>query len=128
MWSAHPRTCSKLAVATERRMPDLQCPGRHARRHVTMLRHLFLIGYDISCNRRRRRALRVVKGQAIGGQKSLYECWLTAGELQAAMGALRHLIDPRTDRVMFVRLDPRATVHTLGVAVPPEDGEFFYAS
>lgn len=71
-------------------------------------------------------ALKVVKGQAVGGQKSLYECWLTAGELQQAMQALRGVIDPVTDRVMFVRLDPRATLHTLGVAVAPQDGEFFY--
>jgi len=91
-----------------------------------MLRHLFLIGYDITEARRRRRALKVVKGQAIGGQKSLYECWLTSAELQLAMRALRELIDPATDRVLFLRLDPRATMHTLGVAVRPQDGEFFY--
>ena len=91
-----------------------------------MLRHLFIIAYDISCNRRRRRALKAVKGHAIGGQKSLYECWMTAGELQQAMAALRQLIDPVTDRVVLVRLDPRAAVHTLGVAVAPADGDFFY--
>jgi CRISPR-associated protein Cas2 len=91
-----------------------------------MLRHLFLIGYDIRTARRRRRALKVVKAQAIGGQKSLYECWLTTGELQAALRELRSLIDPETDRVLLVRLDPRATVHTLGAAVAPQDGEFFY--
>ncbi len=91
-----------------------------------MLRHLFIIGYDISSARRRSKALKAVKGHAIGGQKSLYECWLTAGELQQAMQSLRHLIDHATDRVVFVRLDPRAMVHTLGVAVRPQDGEFFY--
>jgi len=91
-----------------------------------MLRHLFLIGYDIACARRRSRALKTVKGHAIGGQKSLHECWLTAGELQQAMAALRRLIDPTEDRVVFVRLDPRASVHTLGVAIRPQDGEFFY--
>lgn len=91
-----------------------------------MLRHLFLIGYDISAAHRRRQALKTVKGHAVGGQKSLYECWLTSGELQQAMHSLRRLIDPQTDRVVFVRLDPRARVHTLGVAVAPEDGEFFY--
>lgn len=42
------------------------------------------------------------------------------------MAVLRRLIDPTVDRVVFVRLDPRATVHTLGVAVKPHDGEFFY--
>lgn len=91
-----------------------------------MLRHLFLIGYDISSSARRRRALKSVKGHAIGGQKSLYECWLTSGELQAAMHELRRLIDPASDRVVFVQLDPRATVRTLGKAVAPADGEFFY--
>ena len=91
-----------------------------------MLRHLFLIGYDIGSARRRRRALKAVKGHASGGQKSLYECWLTAGELQQAMATLRRLIDPTEDRVVFVRLDPRATVHTLGVAVRPQDADFFY--
>jgi CRISPR-associated protein Cas2 len=91
-----------------------------------MLRHLFLIGYDIASSRRRRQASKVVKGHAIGGQKSMYECWLTSGELQQAMHALRVLIDPATDRVVFVRLDPRATMHMLGTAVAPADGEFFY--
>ena len=92
-----------------------------------MLRHLFLVGYDIASARRRRQALKAVKGHAIGGQKSLYECWLTAGELQQAMAALRALIDPLEDRVVLVRLDPRAAIHTLGVAIKPQDGEFFYA-
>ncbi|MCL4745053.1 MAG: hypothetical protein KJZ83_06520 [Burkholderiaceae bacterium] len=91
-----------------------------------MLRHLFLIGYDISCHRRRRLALRAVKGNAVGGQKSLYECWLTSAELQSVMGELRTVIDPVEDRVVFVRLDPRATVLTRGIGVAPADGDFFY--
>ena len=91
-----------------------------------MLRHLFLIGYDIASPRRLRRALKVVKGHAIGGQKSLYECWLSSGELQQAMQALRELIDAAEDRVVFLRLDPRAAMHALGVAVAPADGDFFY--
>ena len=44
-----------------------------------MLRHLFLVGYDIASARRRRQALKAIKGHAIGGQKSLYECWLADG-------------------------------------------------
>lgn len=91
-----------------------------------MQRHLFLVGYDITCHRRRRHALKAVKGHAIGGQKSLYECWLTAGELQQAMRELRQLIDPDIDRVVFVQLDPRAAVRTLGKGVAPQDGAFFY--
>jgi CRISPR-associated protein Cas2 len=91
-----------------------------------MWRHLFLIGYDIRNNRRRRHALRAIKGHAVGGQKSIYECWLTQGELQSAMAMLRSVIDAETDRVVLIRLDPRSTVKTLGVAVAPSDGEFFY--
>lgn len=91
-----------------------------------MIRHLFLIAYDISSAARRRRALHAVKGHAVGGQKSLYECWLTSGELQQAMSALRGIIDPAEDRVLLVRLDSRAQVATLGVAVAPADDDFFY--
>ena len=68
----------------------------------------------------------LVKGNAIGGQKSVHECWFTQWELQEAMADFKNLIAPAEDRVIFLRLDPRATVHTLGVGVAPEDGEFFY--
>lgn len=91
-----------------------------------MIRHLFLIGYDIRCDRRRRAALKAVKANAIGGQKSIYECWMTHGELQQTLSKFRTLINPREDRVVFLRLDPRATVHTLGVGIAPDDGTFFY--
>ena len=90
------------------------------------MRHLHLIGYDISANAARSRALRAIRGNAIGGQKSVYECWLKAGELDYMRLELDGLIDDATDRVLILQLDPRALVHTLGVAVPPEDGELFY--
>lgn len=91
-----------------------------------MLRHLFIIGYDIASPRRLRRALKVVKAHAIGGQKSMYECWLTGGELQQTM---RALIEPQENHAIFIDVDEvaqRAQVHVLGVGIAPEDGEFFY--
>lgn len=91
-----------------------------------MDRHLFLIGYDITCDRRRAHVLKAVKGHAVGGQKSLYECWFSSAEMQAAMHTVRTLIDADEDRVLFIRLDPRAVVHTLGTAVAPSDGDYFY--
>ena len=91
-----------------------------------MLRHLFLIAYDIGSAARRRKVLDAVKGHATGGQKSLYECWMTSGELQQAMHVIRSLIDTKDDRVLIIRLDPRASVHVLGMAVVPADDEFFY--
>lgn len=90
------------------------------------MRHLHLIGYDISKNTTRRRVLRAIKGNAIGGQKSAYECWLDEIELKNLRKEIDSLIDRDTDRVIIARLDVRAAVHTLGVAVPPEDGELFY--
>ncbi|MCX9157921.1 CRISPR-associated endonuclease Cas2 [Niveibacterium sp. 24ML] len=91
-----------------------------------MQRHLFLVAYDIASNRSRNRARREVKGNAIGGQKSLFECWLTTGELQQLMAALRSLIDPATDRIIFVQLDPRARIEALGRAVAPVAANYFY--
>lgn len=90
------------------------------------MRHLFLVGYDIASHRNRRKALKLLKGTAIGGQKSLYECWLTSAELQLVMASIKALLDTDRDRAVFVRMDPRAAVHTLGKAVPPADGEYFY--
>ena len=91
-----------------------------------MTRQLYLIGYDIASSRRRRHALLAVKGHAVGGQKSLYECWLSKSELQNMLLKLNGLIDHDVDRVAVVRLNRLASVHTLGVAEAPSDGEYFY--
>jgi CRISPR-associated protein Cas2 len=91
-----------------------------------MQRHLFLIGYDIVCPDRRAAVLRLVKCHAIGGQKSFYECWYTSAEFQKAMHSVRTVINPDEDRVVFVRLDPRASIHTAGIAKAPNDADYFY--
>lgn len=89
-------------------------------------RHLFLVGYDIAANRRRRLALKGVQGHAVGGQKSFYECWLTVAELHGLMQQLRQAIDPRADRVIFIRLDARSQSLRLGQAEPLTDGHYFH--
>ena len=89
-------------------------------------RHLFLVGYDISQNSRRRRALRDVQGHALGGQKSFYECWLSVGELQTLMAQLRQRIDGDTDRVVFVRLDARSPSIQLGNAKAIASPDYFH--
>lgn len=90
------------------------------------MRQLYLVSYDIRSNSRRARVLRAIKGNAVGGQKSVYECWLDKREFESARSAINTLINTDTDRVFFTRLDPRARVHTLGVATPPGDGQMFY--
>lgn len=89
-------------------------------------RHLFLVGYDISENPRRRRALRDVQHHALGGQKSFYECWLNATELQALLAQLKQRIDGDTDRVVLIRLDARTQSLQLGQAEPINSADFFH--
>lgn len=91
-------------------------------------RHLFLVGYDISENPRRRRALRDVQHHALGGQKSFYECWLSVGELQDLLAQMRARIDQATDRVVFIRLDARSQSLQLGQAEPIASADYFHIS
>lgn len=91
-----------------------------------MKRQLYLIGYDIRCNRRRRHMLKKVKGHATGGQKSLYEAWMSTSELTACLISLQNHLDIYEDKLIVIQLDARATVHTIGKAVKPADGVFFY--
>lgn len=89
-------------------------------------RHLFLVGYDITQNPRRRRVLRDVQHHALGGQKSFYECWLSVGELQTLLQQLRSRIDSDSDRVVFVRLDARSQSLQLGQAEPIASADYFH--
>jgi CRISPR-associated protein Cas2 len=90
------------------------------------MRQLYLISYDIRDSARRTRVMQSIKGNAVGGQKSVYECWLDDSELTHARHALEDLIDQDIDRVFITGLDPRAAIHTLGMGTPPEDGDMFY--
>jgi len=89
-------------------------------------RDLYIAAYDIRSPQRLRAARKVVKGYATGGQKSAYECFLTAAERRDLVRELRRVMEPDEDRVLLIRLDPRSRVHTLGVGETPQDGPFFY--
>jgi CRISPR-associated protein Cas2 len=89
-------------------------------------RQLYLAAYDISCNRRLRKALRVLRGYASGGQKSVFECFLTATEKAQLLEAIGQVIDPVEDRFILLRLAGANHIRMLGKAVLPQDGSFFY--
>lgn len=89
-------------------------------------RTLYLAAYDVTEPRRLRKALYVVKGYATGGQKSVYECFLTYAERTVLLSEVRAVLDSSEDRFMLVGLDPRSRIDTLGIAVKPADPEFFY--
>jgi CRISPR-associated protein Cas2 len=91
-----------------------------------MKRALFLIAYDISNASRLARVRYFIKGYSTGGQKSVYECFLTDGELNAIRQGLRELIEEEDDRVHIFTMDARSRTHTLGIAVQPHDPAYFY--
>jgi CRISPR-associated protein Cas2 len=91
-----------------------------------MRRSLYLVAYDIAHPRRLARALKIVRAYATGGQKSVHECWLMPVELVRLKRDLEAVIDHHDDSVLFVRLDPRMKVRTLGIAGPPSDPAFFF--
>lgn len=89
-------------------------------------RRLHIAAYDVSSHERLRDALRVLKGYATGRQKSVFECFLSAGERRRLLSEIRGVLDPREDRFLLVRLDPRGKVRVLGRALRPTDPPWFY--
>ncbi len=90
------------------------------------MRRLYLIAYDITDPGRLNRVRELLKGYSTGGQKSVYECWLSGAEVTEVLETLRRMIEPQEDRVHMVALDGRSRPHLLGIAVPPADPAFFY--
>ncbi|WP_141135087.1 CRISPR-associated endonuclease Cas2 [Puniceibacterium sediminis] len=82
--------------------------------HRAPHRTLCLVAYDIREDTRRARALRAVKAFGLDGQKSVHECALSQSERRELSLRLSGLIDPDTDRIMVLPLDPRSTIVTLG--------------
>lgn len=90
------------------------------------MRRLYLIAYDVTDQRRLNKVRELLKAYSTGGQKSVYECWLTPADLTDVTESLRRLIVPDEDRAHVITLDGRSRPHTLGIAVPPTDPAFFY--
>ena len=91
-----------------------------------MSRTFYIIAYDITDDSRLNRVRHFLKGYSTGGQKSVFECFLTPAEVREAMQELRRLIEPSEDRVHIFIMDARSRTHTLGVAIQPKDPSFFY--
>lgn len=88
-------------------------------------RTLYLVCYDVSSNKLRRRVHKYLLGYKVGGQKSFFECWLTAAELREVRLTLEKLLDPAQDRAHVFQLDPRMKTDGLGLARQPVTDVFF---
>jgi CRISPR-associated protein Cas2 len=89
-------------------------------------RKLHIVAYDIEDTGRRARALKTCKAYGVGGQKSVHECLLTRRERHELEKALKRAMDMESDRLLVVRLDPRAEMHGLGQADFPPKPPWFY--
>ena len=89
-------------------------------------RHLYLAAYDVADPGRLRQALKILRGYASGGQKSVFECFLSDAEKFQLLAQMGDLLDLEEDRFVLVRLDPRAKVRTLGIGIAPNDAAFIY--
>ena len=89
-------------------------------------RRFYLACYDVSDDRRLRDALKLVRGHAVGGQKSAHEVMLSNPEKNALLEELSYLLDLEEDRFLLISLDPRSRITTLGKAVPPLAEDFFF--
>jgi CRISPR-associated protein Cas2 len=93
---------------------------------LSVTRTLYLVAYDISNDKRLNQVRTFLKGYSTGGQKSVYECFLTSGELRQVSAEIGTLIETKEDRVHILTMDGRSKTHTLGIAVQPQDPEYFY--
>lgn len=79
-------------------------------------RDLYLLAYDVALPQPRARALSAVRGFGLDPQLSVHECHFTPAERDEIWNRLAGLLDPATDRLMMLRLDPRSAIDHLGVA------------
>jgi CRISPR-associated protein Cas2 len=91
-----------------------------------MKRTLYLIAYDITDDKRLNRVRHFLKGYSTGGQKSVYECFLTDSELRHVSYRLGGTIKDDEDRVHIFQMDGRSRTHVLGIALSPKDPNYFY--
>jgi CRISPR-associated protein Cas2 len=89
-------------------------------------RSLYLAAYDIAEPKRLKAFLKLLRGYASGGQKSVFECWLTPKERGDLIYMASVMMEPDVDRFMIFTLDGRQKVSTLGKAVKPADKDWYY--
>ncbi|HLA34218.1 MAG TPA: CRISPR-associated endonuclease Cas2 [Rhodocyclaceae bacterium] len=81
-----------------------------------MNRTLYLVAYDVCDPRRLHRVCKFLQGYRVGGQKSVFECWVTPGELKELRQGVEARMKPGQDRLHILALDPRMKPKCYGLA------------
>lgn len=89
-------------------------------------KQLHLVCYDVSDDKRLYHALKITRDYALGGQKSVHECWLSPAEKQELCERLERILEPEEDSLMIIRLDPRQQALAMGRGSIPENTDWFY--
>ncbi len=87
-------------------------------------RRLYIAAYDIRHPKRLRRALHLLKEQASGRQKSVFEVFLTEPEKERLLERVAEVLNPDEDRFFLLRLSDHQAMLTAGIAVPPLDQQY----
>ena len=90
------------------------------------MRDFYLAAYDVTDPDRLHAALHVLKGYACGGQKSVFECFLTGRERQALLVEMRGVLEVSKDRFLLLPLPGYREARALGIAIRPSDPDFYY--
>jgi CRISPR-associated protein Cas2 len=85
-------------------------------RKMEKQRDLYLVAYDVCNPSRLHKVCRYLTGYKVGGQKSVFEIWATAGELRQIRADLDRLMEPAEDRLHILALDPRMKPRCMGRA------------
>ena len=66
---------------------------------------MYLIAYDVSDNKRRRKVQKLVYSYAFGGQKSAVECLINKSEAEEIARKISRIIDLSIDRCHIIRVE-----------------------
>lgn len=72
-----------------------------------MERRAAVVAYDISNDKSRRAALRILREWRLDGQLSVHECLLDESEAAELMAQLADIMDPATDRLLLAWINVR---------------------
>jgi CRISPR-associated protein Cas2 len=91
-----------------------------------MERDLYLAAYDIAEPDRLHKSLDILKDYAGGGQKSVFECYLSGAEKKELFSRMEALMNLQEDRFFVIPLDERGIHASLGIADIPQDLSLYY--
>ncbi len=64
-------------------------------------KHIYIIAYDISSNKRRRGISKLLEEQGIRMNKSVFECFITPATYKILMKTINKIINPKKDSILY---------------------------